>query len=280
MHYILFNPLSKNGKNQKVLNKLQKLLTKKGFESTLVDIIEANQNVQKYVKLIHRTDSVVIVGGDGTLHRFANVLGHIQTNGMEMYLYRGGTGNDFGREFKGKLIRVTDIIKELPRIKYNDQEEVFLNCSGFGFDGSVCDLVNVRGDGKKGLNYAKSVLKLFKTFDRYDLDVEVDGVMHYYKKVWFATCMNGKYFGGGMKLAPDSNRFDEDIELYVVHHVPGWKLLLIFPLIFIGKHMWFKKVGISKLVGRQFKLHASRPLDFQTDGEVRKEISDFACYSR
>lgn len=280
MYYVLYNPLSKNGKNPKLLNKIEKKLKKKGQDVTFVNIIEANQNKEKYVELIHRTDVIVVVGGDGTLHRFCNALTRVKTNGMKMYLYRGGTGNDFGREFKGKYIDITDMVDNLPRFKCKDREEIFINCSGFGLDGSVCDLVNRSEKAKKGFNYIKSVLNLFKTYKRYELEVEVDGVTHYYKNVWFSTVMNGKYFGGGMKLSPTSNRFDKELELFVIHDVKPWQLLLVFPLIFIGKHMWFKKLGITKIVGKSFKLKSNMPVNFQTDGEVRNGINSFECTIR
>ena len=276
MFYILYNPLSKNGNDPKVIKKVDKLMKKKNEEYELVNIVELAKDPNELISRAHRTDSLVVLGGDGTLHRFANAIQAVKTNGMKMFLYRGGTGNDFGREFKGHLIDITDIVFNIPFYQEEGKEkELFLNCTGFGLDGEVCNMVNKSFKARKGINYLKSVLKLFKEFPRYDLEVTVDGVLHRYKNVWLATVMNGKYFGGGMKIAPDSNRFDDDMELYVIHSVSRWKLILIFPLIFIGKHMWFKRVGIDKIQGRCFSLKALTPQTLQTDGEVREEVSSF-----
>jgi diacylglycerol kinase family enzyme len=86
---------------------------------------------------------------------------------------------------------------------------------------------------------------------------------------------NGRYFGGGMKITPSSNRRDREMELCVIHSVNFFKLLLIFPLIFLGKHMWFKQVGISVVKGKHFILKADIPQAFQSDGEVVKDVREF-----
>ena len=218
---------------------------------------------------------MIIVGGDGTLHRFVNGIRYIQNN-SKVLLYRGGTGNDFSREFpKQMLIDITDRIKNLPTVAVNGQEELFLNGCGFGADGEVCLMMEDKSNKKKGLNYFKSAIMLLKNFKRYNLDIEVDGVRHTFKNVWFAVVNNGRYFGGGMKITPESDRYDGILEACIVHSVSFWKIFLIFPLIFIGKHMWFKHLGISVLKGQSFNLVADSPQVFQTDGEVVKEVSQF-----
>ena len=224
---------------------------------------------------IHSTDTLIIVGGDGTLHRFVNAIKGIQNN-SEVYLYRGGTGNDFSRDFpKQMLINITENLKNLPSVTICGKEELFLNGCGFGVDGEVCLMVNDKENKKKGLNYFKSAIMLLKKFKRYDLELEVDGVRHTYKNVWFTVVNNGKYFGGGMKITPSSDRNDRILEACVIHSVSFWKILLIFPLIFIGKHMWFKHVGISVIKGQHFKAFSSAPQVFQTDGEVLTNVSSF-----
>lgn len=276
MYYILFNPLSKNGASSKNVNKLEKYLQKKNFEYATFNLIDVSQNVSEFIKKLNPEDVIVIIGGDGTLHRFVNGIQGLTISNRIM-LYKGGTGNDFSREFKGKLIDITDKIHNLPSFSVFEDRELFLNCTGFGVDGSVCKMVNDAMDSKKGIHYFKNAISLFKKYERYDLEVEVDGVRHLLKNVWLATVMNGKYFGGGMCLSPDSNRFDSVMELYVIHSVSFWKLILIFPLIFVGKHMWFKQVGITKLVGKKFTLKASRDLVFQSDGEVASGVNQFTC---
>ena len=229
MYYILFNPLSSNGASLRQLEKLKKILTKKGVEFDSMDIIEVSKDVDTFLARLSPEDSVVVVGGDGTLHYFANSIRTI-TNTNDIYLYKGGTGNDFSRDFKGqKLINITDHIKNLPIVKTDDKEEVFINGCGFGVDGDVCAIVNSSHDKKKGIQYFKKAIGALKAFKPYELELEVDGVRHTYKNVWFLTVTNGKYFGGGMKISPTSDRNDGVLEVIIVHSVkfPVWKTFLV-----------------------------------------------------
>lgn len=277
MYYILFNPLSSNGKSIEVMEKLKGKLAKDGHPSEAFDILEVSKDIDSFLNRTDKDDKIVILGGDGTLHYFVNGIRNIVIE-QEIFLYKGGTGNDFSREFKNKeIINITPYIKGLPTFKINGDEnnKVFINGVGFGLDGAVCCGVNDSGTKKSGLAYIKNLLSLIKNFPRYDLEVWVDGVRHTYKKVWLATVTNGKYFGGGMKISPVSDRTDDILEMYVIHSVSFPKLLCIFPTIFIGKHMLFKKVGISLVKGRHFKLVSNAPLPFQCDGEVVVDVNEF-----
>ena len=276
MYYILFNPLSSNGKSIEVMEKLKGKLAKDGHLSEAFDILEVSKDIDSFLNRTDKDDKIVILGGDGTLHYFVNGIRNIVIE-QEIFLYKGGTGNDFSREFKNKeIINITPYIKGLPTFKINGDEnnKVFINGVGFGLDGAVCCGVNDSGTKKSGLAYIKNLLSLIKNFPRYDLEVWVDGVRHTYKKVWLATVTNGKYFGGGMKISPVSDRTDDILEMYVIHSVSFPKLLCIFPTIFIGKHMLFKKVGISLVKGRHFKLVSNAPLPFQSDGEVVVDVNE------
>lgn len=269
MHYILYNPLSSNGKSEESIKKIEKLINKNPGEYETLNIIEVSKTIDSFASKLNEEDVVVVVGGDGTLHHFANSIRHL-TNTNQIYLYKGGTGNDFGREFKKeKLINITEYVRNLPVCKVNNKHDfVFLNCSGFGFDGAVCAGVNENNGKKSGLAYIKNVLSLIKNSPRYDLEVEVDGVKKVYKKVLFAEICNGKYFGGGMKLSPKSDRKDDKLEMYVVYKLGFLKVLCVFPFLYIGKHMWFKRWGIDRLEGKHFHFKASFEQPFQSDGEV------------
>ena len=275
MFYILYNPLSRSGKNPKLTKKIEKLMAKLNEQYRFVDVIEISKMPLDFSSKLIQDDKVLLVGGDGTFHHFANKFANINMGEAKIYLYRGGNGNDFGREFKEKLIDITDILHNIPYYSIDGKKELFINCTGFGIDGEVCKMVNSSTVKTHGLNYFKSAASLFKMFNRYDLDVLVDGVRYRFKKVYFATVMNGKYFGGGMKLAPDANRFDDEFELYIIHSVGPRKLLLLFPLILIGKHMWARGVGVSRIKGHSFKLEASTSQTLETDGEVIENVKEF-----
>jgi diacylglycerol kinase family enzyme len=282
MHYILYNPLSSHGKSEELVNKIEKILTKENATCHAYSLIKASKNIKGFAKKLKPEDKIVVIGGDGTLHHFANGIKDLE-NQNELFLYKGGTGNDFSREFpKQKLINISKYVRNLPIYKINgeDKEFVMVNGCGFGFDGAVCDSVNKNNGKKSGFAYIKSVLSLLKNYPRYELELEVDGVKHTYKKVLFTVVNNGKYFGGGMKISPTSDRLDNKLECYIIHSLPFRKVLFVFPFLFMGKHMLFKKWGVEKIVGTSFKVKASTPQPFQSDGEVELDIHSFEVKAR
>ena len=64
----------------------------------------------------------------------------------------------------------------------------------------------------------------------------MDGKSYSYKKVWLASVMNGKFYGGGMMPTPNQDRLREDgkISVLVFHDVGKLRALMIFPSIFSG----------------------------------------------
>lgn len=249
MKIILFNPLSNNGKSIKTLNKFLKRCDKyEVIDITNVDLMLYDFN----------DNDIVIIGGDGTLHTIVNIFKK-RNIPNEVYLYKGGSGNDFTRDFKGDYINITPYIKHTPNCNGN----YFLTSTGFGVDGEVC--LNVSNDTKS--NYYKVAVKTIKSFKRFDLKVTIDEKEYFFKNTWFATVMNGRCFGGGMRLSPKSNRLDDQLEVVVIHKIGVFKLLSLFPTIYLGKHLLFKKaVFIGK--GQVIKLETNDSQVVQSDGEL------------
>lgn len=106
-------------------------------------------------------------------------------------------------------------------------------------------------------------------FKRVKATVEVDGVKNEYKNVWLAPTMNGRYYGGGMMIAPNQDRLNEERTVTNVVYKTGSKLkaLIVFPSIFKGEHV--KKEKMVKIVsGKRIKVTFNKPTALQIDGET------------
>src|SRR5690554_5167227 len=126
MDIILYNPLSNKGKNIKIAQKLYKKAIKKSVSSEIVNLLEIN-NVETFLNGYNENDRMIIIGGDGTLNRIANQIRGINIK-PQILMYKAGTGNDFMRSVKVKknLSHVKPYLNNLPILKVNDKEEVFL----------------------------------------------------------------------------------------------------------------------------------------------------------
>lgn len=270
MNYIiLYNPLSNSGKSMKVVDKIKKRLEKKNHTVDVGSLLEI-EDVKAFIESLNMDDKIVIVGGDGTLHRLANKLKN-HTVKHDIYVARkAGTGNDFVRSLKQKgfLIKINDYLENIPSAKLSTGEEFFfLNSVGAGLDSYVCYLVNGSIEGKTEGNYFRSAHKAFKEFKRHEIKLTIDGKEILFNDAWFSVVANSKYFGGGMKISPKSVRNDDILEVVVIKGIPKFWLILIFPTIYIGIHTIFKR-WVKMYKGRHIIIESTMDNYVQMDGEA------------
>ena len=65
--------------------------------------------------------------------------------------------------------------------------------------------------------------------------------------------MNGKYIGGGMKIAPEANRNDDILEIYIIKAKSYKKIIPVFPLIYLGLHK-IARSNVVHLRGKNIKV--------------------------
>lgn len=260
MKIILYNPYSKKNKSIKIVNKIVKKEKCPYYDITKLDIKDFLDE--------HPDDEFLIIGGDGTMHHLANDLDGSEIN-SDIYLYRGGTGNDFSRDFgkKEKHILVNEYIKSVPHASFNDSKEGFINGCGIGLDALVCYYTET----SKTKSFFRSTIKGFFKYRPIKGTIIVDGVKHEFNKMYLASIMNGKYEGGGMKMSPKSDRLDDFLEVVVIHNISKLGLLFCFPLIYKGWHI-IKKKSVTILQGKCIEIISNDNNYMQLDGELQYNI--------
>lgn len=266
MRYLLYNPFSgeENFSYDSAVNysKTTELPTK------LIDITKI-ESLKEFVLKLEANDDVVIFGGDGSLNKVANELYGLSLQNDICY-DPCGTGNDFARDvgFADGPIYINDYIKKLPTVTVNGVESKFINGVGFGIDGYCCEVGDKLKSQHKKPNYtAIAISGLLFHFKPVNATVTVDGHKTTFKKVWIAPTMYGRYYGGGMMPTPDQKRGDGSVSLMVFHKSSKLKTLLIFPSIFKGEHVKYKKY-ITVLNGNEITVEFDRPAPLQIDGET------------
>ena len=110
--------------------------------------------------------------------------------------------------------------------------------------------------------------------------VIVDGVEHHFEKIWLAPTMNGRLYGGGMMIAPNQDRLNDERELSVVifHKAGIIRTLTMFPSVFEGKHTKYTE-WIKVLRGHDIIVKFDRPSALQIDGETVSNVTEYHAYS-
>ena len=278
MNYILYNPKSNNEHND--LNIVYP--TESPEQETIKKICLIGLDVREFSKSLTDGDRVLICGGDGTLHHFANDAYGIEFP-CPVCVIRSGTGNDFlndiGQNDSERLIDVRNYLKNLPLVEVNGKSLRCINGVGLGVDGMVCDEVEkAKARTTKKVNYTPIALRcLAYQYKRPSAKVTIDGVTREYTDVWTVATMKGKYFGGGMMIAPTQDRESGKISIMVMHGGSRLKTLTVFLGVFKGTHIKHKEM-IDIFEGYDLKVEFDSPVPLQIDGEVETDVLTYSAH--
>lgn len=276
-HYILYNPFAGDGSCKNDAECLQCVCD----SSELVNIANI-ANYQTFLDSLDPDDILVIIGGDGTLNRFANDTDGIEVSQQILYL-PAGTGNDFakdiGKDGRHNPFEIGPYLKELPSVEVKGKRYRFINGVGFGIDGYCCQV----GDRQKKIpgkktNYTGIAIKgLLFHFQHRNAKVTVDGKAYAYQKVWIAPTMHGRFYGGGMIPAPRQDRGSGKLSVMLFHGAGRLRTLCVFPSIFKGKHIKHTKM-VAIHTGQVITVEFDRPTPLQIDGETILDVTQYtAC---
>ena len=282
MYYILFNPKAGGNTGEEKARKLDELL--QGESLKYISVFDV-KDYKAFLADLQPEDKIVIVGGDGSLNYFVNDIRGMELKN-EVLFYAGGTGNDFlndlGKDPEHGPYEITKYLKDLPSVTIDGYDWLFLNGVGYGIDGYCCEVADqMHAAGETNVNYASIAIKgLLGKFKPRNAKITVDGKEFKFRKVWIAAAMNGRYYGGGMKNAPDQDRLNPERKLtLVVWHGSGkLKTLMMFPSIFKGEHVQHTK-NVAIMEGYDITVEVDGPCAAQIDGETVLAVTKYEAKS-
>jgi diacylglycerol kinase (ATP) len=228
-------------------------------------------------------DLVVVVGGDGTVNEAVN--GFCDDAGVplgaatRLAVIERGTGCDFIRTY-GIPKKTADAVAvlaagasrriDLGRARftnYRGVEEVrmYANAASCGMTGDVAARANrssKRFGGTASFLYA--TVAAFAQWHNVAFEIDIDGE----RRTAVANnviCANGKYLGGGMKLAPDALQDDGLLDVLVIGDVGKVDLALNVGRLYRGTIARHAKV--TSLRAARIHCAPERPLPVEIDGE-------------
>ncbi|MCQ2742273.1 MAG: diacylglycerol kinase family protein [Bacilli bacterium] len=280
MNYLLMNPLANNGTGENAAKAAAEKLSAQFPGLEMVNVLSIDH--KEFISGLKAEDNVILCGGDGTLNHLCNALdGYVPEAGV--YLYQAGTGNDFMNDVRDEvvdgLVKLNGHLKGLPKADINGKTYYFINGIGFGIDGEACRVADEqKAAGKKKINYTSiSINLLLFKFKRPTATIVLDdNPAETYKKVCIASAMYGRYYGGGMNIAPDQKRDEHYLTSTCFYGGTRIGTLMVFPKIFEGKH-----VGSKKFIARKAKkIHVEfdHPCALQVDGETVLNVREFTAY--
>ncbi|MBW2273404.1 MAG: diacylglycerol kinase family lipid kinase [Deltaproteobacteria bacterium] len=196
---------------------------------------------------------IVVAGGDGTANEVVSgLLAADLASKVEVGLLPLGTGGDFLRTLG--IPRTLDAAiaalrlgktrcVDAGRLRYRDragEERVgyFLNVTSFGISGLVDVLVNQAPKFLGGrVSFFIGTLRGIVRYRAEEVAIRVDGELVHEGPLALAAAANGRYFGGGMQIAPEARLDDGQLDVVVVGGASKARLLARFPSLYRGTHL-------------------------------------------
>jgi len=212
-------------------------------------------NYAAFLDSMQAEDTLILAGGDGTLHRFVNDTAGL-TIRPQIQLFPTGAGNNFARDRRALRLDpplpVTQALQALPTAEIDGRRRRFL--TGVGLGPCPSD---------------RHALGDFLHFRPRYARVTVDAQVFSYCNVRLAIAMHGRYFGG---LIPVPDRQEGTVSLMVLHDAGPLRSLLALPGLRKG-------CGATPFVsihqGRQITVEFDRPTSLQIDGETIPNITAY-----
>jgi diacylglycerol kinase (ATP) len=241
------------------------------------------------------TKLIVACGGDGTISEVANGILSAGSD-TELGILPSGTGGDFrktigiparssdaARILRDGQTRLIDVGKvTFTRDDGEHESRYFLGVASFGMSADVVARVKeggpewlpakrpkwLTGRVSFGVAMLQTALKMGPT--RVVVQLDDDPARHL--TVANLCIANARYFGGGMKIAPDAKVTDGKFDVISIGDLGAARILANAPRLYLGAHLSMEGVGhalATKIVARPI---GDRRIEIEVDGEIPGQL--------
>lgn len=273
---VIVNPKSQGGRLGKRWTELSETLTR-AFPYDVVHT-EGPGDATRLAREALRggADRVVAIGGDGTINEVVN--GFFDDRGAPVKpdasfaLIPFGTGGDFRKTMsiptetadaaaviKANHKKKIDVGKlEITTRDGKKAHRMFVNIASFGVSGVVDRLVNESGKRLGRLSFMYATAKATWSYKNQRVQLTFDGKASDRVEMTINTVAvaNGRYFGGGMKVAPHAEVDDGVFDVVSMGDLTFGDLLTSGRRLYAGTHLEMEKVS-----SRRARIVEAEPVD-------------------
>jgi diacylglycerol kinase (ATP) len=238
------------------------------------------------------TKLIIACGGDGTISEVANGI-LASGKDAELGIVPSGTGGDFRKTIgiPARSRDATRILREgvtrkidVGRVTFTKEDgehdtRYFLGVASFGMSADVIERVKegttewLPAKAPKWLSgrlsFGVSMLQTAMQSPATRVVVQLDDAHEKHLTVANLCIANARYFGGGMKIAPEAKLTDGKFDVITIGDLGALKILTNAPRLYLGAHMGMQEVGHAlamKIVARPAVKGAEVSLEL--DGEL------------
>lgn len=290
--FVIVNPHSGNGRTGRDWKSIERALAAV-YPSMSVGFTKRQGEAMALVRYALREghQEIVAVGGDGTINEAVNGMFDASGTAPPQCVFAfvtSGTGGDFRKTFG--IEAGTDVaIERLKRARVRPIDvgrvscltrsgeptaRYFINIASFGLSGVIVDSVNrariaklFGGSFAFAFHSSLAMLRYRNTAAR----IIVDGMEDEIATISTVAVANGRYFGGGMMVAPGAVPDDGLFDVVIMGGAPKGQSLAEMKLIYTGEHIIRPHVRVIRgqhVVVAPVAETRGKPVLIETDGEA------------
>ena len=211
--------------------------------------------------------AVIACGGDGTFHLALNALPDLN---IPLGVIPMGTGNDFARYLSitkpshglSILSECTPVGMDMGTIELQDGSTVrFAGIASCGFDAQVNERANTYRGPAGTIKYLAALAVELANLASRQLSITTDEGISRTDDFTLIAVGNTSSYGGGLKMCPTANAYDQMFEITYVEKVSRRLLIRVLPKVFWGGHTAHRQVTQSvnqkiEISGDRFPVYA------------------------
>jgi diacylglycerol kinase (ATP) len=208
-------------------------------------------------------DVIAVVGGDGTLNEVSQAYVDDRGEavaGPDLALIPSGTGGDFKKTLgmSGALEEAVARIRHgqkrpidlgvlrLTALTGEERVRAFVNIASFGIGGQVDAIVNRSPKWLGGqAAFFLATLRAMASYKNASVRVKVDGKPWFEGPVFNVAIANGRFFGGGMMIAPHADPSDGRFECVALGDLTRPEVIGLSAKVYQGAHLASPDVRVT-----------------------------------
>jgi diacylglycerol kinase (ATP) len=294
--FAVINPHSGNGRTGRMQREIVSKLSDV-CQGLTVGLTKAPMDAAALTSqaLLDGFEQIVAVGGDGTINEVVNGFfkdGAALNTNAHLALLTNGTGGDFRRTFgiadgldaslkriaEGKPKRI-----DVGRLTYVTEDgkpglRHFINIASFGMSGDVVRRVNRARISKLfGGRFAFrwGAMWAALSYQNKPVRLKIDNVFDDVVTISTVAICNGRYFGGGMRVAPNAMADDGLFDVIVMCDAPRRETIKAMNAIYTGEHLKHPSVKVlrgASVIATPVQATAGARVYLDVDGEAPGQL--------
>jgi diacylglycerol kinase (ATP) len=239
---------------------------------------------------------IIACGGDGTISEVANGILAAGSD-AELGILPSGTGGDFRKtlEIPARASAAARILStgqtrliDVGKVSFTNnrgetESRYFLGVASFGLSADV--IARVKEGGPDWLpakapkwlsgrvSFATAMLQTAARKSATRVVVQLDDDDAHHLTVANLCVANARYFGGGMKIAPNAKLADGKFDVVSVGDLGAARILANAPRLYVGAHLSMQEVGhalAAKVFARA--VDKDQNVEIEVDGEILGQL--------